>query len=203
MTVVEKEKPKTPKGVLDELRTREAAWAKAEDESRRLSSEHGEKVRRYEALTDERRRLANREPALVDHRGAPSESGNTIAKIDEAIAELGDLSDLAARAQHAQNLAGRAKQSATDYAAAHFNEVVEALQPEAEAIVAEVRERAEALTESAESYLGLVQRVEGLRHGDRTLHGIRVPGLDEGAGLVRLMRGWRDTALPLPTELRR
>jgi hypothetical protein len=138
----------------------------------------------------------------VDHLSQPLQPDNPVGQIDKQIAKLADLADLAARVEHARRLEAKAKGEWQEYVAAHFAAIVEALDPDAQAIAAAIQEKAAALAEEADAYLGLAKRVDGLRSADRRLQQVRVPAIDAGAELVRLTAGYRDVALPLPTELR-
>jgi len=189
-------------GVLAELKQLEAAWADAERHARAASVEHYSTLNRARELVDERQRVAHRDPTLVDHQGNPAEPGNPIAKLDAQLGELGDLEELAARARHAAEVAAKCKADAYAFIGPNFERIVEALHDEAVARRAAVQAAATALADEAEAYLGFAQRVDALRASDRRLARTRVPAIEAGSELVRVANGYRDSSLPLATELR-
>lgn len=189
-------------GVLAELEQLEAAWADAERHARAASVEHNKTLTNARELADQRQRAAHRDPTLVNHRGEPAESGNSIAKLDAQLGELGDLEELAARARHAGEVAAKSKADTLAFIGPRFEDIVEALQPEAEARRDAVHVAATALADAAEGYLGFAQRVDALRASDRRLARTRVPAIEAGSALVRQARRDRDGDLPLATELR-
>jgi hypothetical protein len=199
MTTATKTRPTTD--VLAALAEREQVWADAKAEASRLGSEFGVKSREAEALRDQRRRLIHDEPGLVDHTGQPAAGkDNPVKRIDSELAALGDLPDLAAQVQHARQLEERAKQATNDYVAAHLDEILSALGPEANAAVAEVARCMADLAAAAGSYLGMARRVDGLRGTDRQRQHLRVPAIDVGSDLLNFSK---DAAPPpSPTEIR-
>ena len=198
MTTATKTRPKA--NPLAELEARERAHAEAKATASELGSEWGAKVREYEALQDDRRRLVFRDPTLIDHHGNPAADDNPVAAIDAQIAELGDLPDLEARVHHARQIEQSAKQAKDDYTASHLDELLAALEPDAEAASAEVARAMAELGEAASAYLNMARRVDGWRGTDRTRQRLRVPAIDTASDLVRMAEGYG--VPPLATELR-
>jgi hypothetical protein len=193
-------KPRTD--VLASLAEREETWAAAKAEADRIGTELGVKARQAEALVDERRRLVHHEPGLTDHQGNPNPGvkDNPVAEVDSQLTALGDLVDLRAQYDHARRLEERAKQSAEDYTAAHLDAILAALQPDADALVAEVARRMAELAEASGAYLGMAGRVNALKATDRHRLHLRVPAINVGSDLLRFSK---DAAPPpSPTEIR-
>jgi hypothetical protein len=183
-------KPRTD--VLASLAEREETWAAAKAEADRIGTELGVKARQAEALVDERRRLVHHEPGLTDHQGNPNPGvkDNPVAEVDSQLTALGDLVDLRAQYDHARRLEERAKQSAEDYTAAHLDAILAALQPDADALVAE----------ASGAYLGMAGRVNALKATDRHRLHLRIPAINVGSDLLRFSK---DAAPPpSPTEIR-
>lgn len=189
--------------VLAELEKYEERWQAAADGASQASRTFAEKHAKALALLDQARAAAHRDPELIDHQGNPVDPKNEVGKLHGEIAKLGDLADLQARAEHARKIEEKAKREAHAFIAENYDAIVEALEPEAETIKRAVQERAQALAEVADSYLGMVQRVQGFQAADRTLSSIRVPGLEDASNLVRIAQGFRDTELPNPATVRR
>lgn len=188
--------------VLAALAEREQVWDQAKAEASRIGSELGVKARQAEALVDERRRLVHHEPGLTDHQGNPNPAvkDNPVAAVDKQLTALGDLVDLRAQYDHARKLEERAKQAANDFTAAHLDEILSALEPEANATVAEVARCMAELAEASGAYLGMAGRVNALKATDRNRQHLRVPAIDVGSDLLRFSK---DAAPPpLPTEIR-
>lgn len=200
MSAATKTRPKA--GPLSELKARESAWADAKAHASELGSAFGAVSRQFEALQDQRRRLVFRDPGLVDHTGSanPDRKENPVANIDAQVAELGDVEDLHARMLHARQLEQSAKQAAQDFTASHLDELLAALEPEAEAASAEVARAMAQLGEAASAYLNLARRVDGWRGTDRTRQQLRVPAIDTASDLVRMADSYG--VPPLATELR-
>lgn len=98
-------KTKTKNDALAEESRRGDAWHKAAAEASRLGFEFGAKVREARALQDERQRLIHRDPGLVNHLHEPVKTtDNPVAKVDAAIADLGDIDDLGRQVEHARRL---------------------------------------------------------------------------------------------------
>jgi hypothetical protein len=193
-------KPKTD--VLAGLAEREEAWADAKAEASQLGSELGLKTRDGEGLVDQRRRLVHHEPGLVDHQGNPNPAvkDNPVAAVDEQLTALGDLVDLRARVEHARALEERAKQSAHDFTASHFDEILGELEPQAEALVGDIVGCMAALADASNAYLNMARRVDGLKGTDRQRQHQRVPAIDTGSDLVNLSHDFEPP--PLPTVVR-
>jgi hypothetical protein len=192
-------KRRTKPDVLAGLKTRNQDWAEAKQAERVAAHEHGGKLARAKALTDERRQLAFREPGLVDHRGQPNPEVEDIriVAIDRELAELGDLEDLAAKAAHARALEQRAKQSWVDFVCSHYWEIIEASQPEAEAVAEQANEAARAFGSALQTYLEFHGRMVGFTTTMPGLDVRVVPGLDAAAELRRIVEKV-DLAPPIP-----
>jgi hypothetical protein len=184
---------------LTELEAREQAHAEAKATASDLGSEWGTRSRQLQALHDERRRLVFHDPTLVDHTGA-AVGDNRIAEIDAEIAKLGDLGELESRLAHARQIADSAKQAVDGYAAAHLDELLAALEPEAEAAVANMAAAMAALGDAASEYLNMAQRVNALKGTNPGRRHLRVPAIDTASDLVRMAEHFGTP--PLPTEVR-
>jgi hypothetical protein len=184
---------------LSELEAREQAHADAKAHASELGSDWGARSRRLQELQDQRRRLIYHDPTLVDHTGA-AVGDNQVKTIDAEIADLGDIADLESRLAHARQIANSAKQGADDFAAAHIDELLAALQPDAEAAAAKLVEAMADLGAAASAYLEMAQRVNALKGTDRQRRHLRVPALDHGSDLVRMAAEYGTP--PLPTETR-
>ena len=192
-------KPRTD--VLAGLAEREEAWGEAKAEAGQLSTEFTAKLNQARALTDRRHQLITREPGLVDHQLNPLPGkDNPVAAIDAELTALGDVVDLQARMDHARKLEERAKQAAQDFTSAHLDEILAALEPQAEATAAEVVRCMAALHDAADAYLNMARRVDGLKAADRNRQHNRVVAIDTASDLVRLSRDYGTP--PLPTEIR-
>jgi hypothetical protein len=187
---------------LGELEARELAHAEAKAHASELGSEFGAVSRQLQALHDERRKLVFRDPGLVDHHGQPNpdRKENPVAAVDAKIAELGDVEDLHARMVHARQLEQSAKQAAADFTASHLDELLAAVEPDAESASADVARAMDTLGEAAAAYLNLARRVDGWKGTDRARQHLRVPAIDTASDLVRMAEGYG--VPPLATELR-
>lgn len=188
--------------VLAELERLEGAWADAEQRASAISREHSATLNQAREIVDRRRAAAHRDPELVDHNGNPAEPGNAIAKLDAELGKLGNLEELGAKVVHARSIAEKRKAEALAFQGANFEQIVEALEPEAESHRDAVQAAAVALADASDRYLGFAKRVDGLRAADRRLAQLRVPAISVGAELVRNARAYSDAPPPLATELR-
>ncbi len=195
-------KPKPKSTALQELEALEAEHRTALDQANVAGRQFAEKLKAAQDLQRQRQHLIHREPGLVDHDHFPLDhiSDNPVAKVDEQIAELGDLEDLRRKADHTRAIADRHRQDVDAHVAGNYAAILEDLRPEAEAVAIDVRDAIEATRVSAERYIEFVNRVVGL---DSATPGInkRVPGHDAIGELKRVLRNW-DLPVPLP-ELHR
>jgi hypothetical protein len=176
---------------------REAKYAEARAKASQLGSDFGIKLRRAQELHDERRRLAHKDPALVDHTGAPVSEDNPVAAFDREIQELGDLEDLNQRAEHARKLEQSAKQSLDDYIATHFWELMETFQAEAQAVADSTNEAAKGLAHELHRYLRFHQRMAGLTAPVQGITAHVVPGLDAVSNFLKVVEAI-DLPAPIP-----
>jgi hypothetical protein len=188
---------RTKPNVRAEFDEREAKYAKARAKASELGSDFGIKLRRARELHDERRRLAHKDPSLVDHTGAPVSEDNPVAAVDREIQELGDLEDLNQRAEHARKLEQSAKQSLDDYTATHFWELMEAFEAEARAVADSTNEAAKGLAQELHRYLRFHQRIAGLTAPVQGITAHVVPGLDAVSNYLRVVESI-DLPPPVP-----
>ena len=199
MTTATRTRPKKT-DVLAGLAEREQAVTDATAKAHKLAVEFKAKYDQANALATQRQALTHRDPALVDHHGNPVDPDNPVGLVDRQICELGDLADLRLRMDHGRTLKLSARQSVTDYAAAHLPAILAALEPEAQTLVDEVVAAMAALHEAGEKYLGLAFRVAQLNSSDERRRHLRVPAVDVGSDLRHLTRDYEPP--PSPTEIR-
>jgi hypothetical protein len=183
----------------DGLKEREQKWSDARADADTLAREHSMKLRQARALADERRRLVNRQPELVDHLQAPLGPDNPAGEIDRQIAALGDLEDLWRRVEHARQIERSAKQSWGDFVASHFWELIGASREEADAVAADANEAARAFADKLNRYLEFHSRIAGFTHPVPGIDTRIVPGLQEAVDLRRVAES-ADLKPPIPEE---
>lgn len=181
---------------LDELERLEQDLNEAR-EKRSKESRHLKTIAdQAQALLDERNRLINRDPSLVDHRGAPV-GKNAVAKIDDQARELGDLGDLRDRHEHAKRIEAAAQREFNSYVEQNIVEIAEAVRPGAEAAAERVIESAVAFDAALADWTAVYQRSAGLVAPVRRLTGRDVPGMEQASGLRRQLRDF-DIPAPYP-----
>ena len=188
-------KTKSAAAELEKLKT---VQAKADAEASRLGREHGEHQRRHRALSDERQRLAHREPGLVTHTGEPNTrvKANPISTIDEQLAAIPDLGDLYAQVEHARRIADRARLDVETFVGENTVELHEALRPKADAVAANVNELAKGqLLDALNDYLAVHGEAVALTIPLAGIDGRAVPGIDAVANLRQVLE---NVDLPAP-----
>lgn len=183
---------------LTELEDLEAAATKAIAEANQTSRELEDAHGRLRALLEERNRLVQRQPDLIDHHGTPLDDNNEVGKVDAAIADLPDIDDLNARATHTRKLERFARQKVEDHIAANFPALVEAFKPQAEEVTARLTGALSDALLVAEQYLGTFNRSVGLTAPVQGVDGRCVPGLDSVSELLRLLRDFTELPAPYP-----
>jgi hypothetical protein len=195
-TATKAKAPKAP-DLLAEVDRLERAWREAEAKAKDAGTKHAQAFNRHTELADQRRRLAHREPHLVDHLGQPNPdiTDNPVKAIDAEIAKLGDVNDLLARRDHARRLTEAAKQDWAGLVAEHFTEIVSALEPEAEAKVAAVQAAGEQLAAAVNDWLLMHARAVELTTAVAHVDGRSVP---DNGGPTKLKQDAEALTLPLP-----
>jgi hypothetical protein len=190
----------TKPSAADGLAERGRKLDKARADASALGTELATKLRQVQALADERRRLVHRDPTLVDHLGVPVGPNNPVGKVDQEVEKLGDLQDLAQRAEHARQIERSAQQSWDDYVASHFSELLDAKREEAVAVAASANEAARAFEAELRNYMEFHGRIAGLTRPVPGIDTRIVPGLNTAADLLRLIEPV-DLVPPIPEEI--
>jgi hypothetical protein len=187
---------------LSELEAREEKAEKARAEANAAGAGAEGKRQMIAALEEEKRRLYQEDPSSFDHRGNPLKASSPAGKIATELGKL-DFGDALARYEHAKQIAESAEQSCRDFCIAHYAELLEAVEPQAEAAAAEVERCGQALHAAAIKYLALAQRIDGWRGAaaqrDTDLRHIRIGAVDRGSELLRATEPLT-ASVPLPTE---
>jgi hypothetical protein len=194
-------KTKAP-SAADELDTLEQGWADAKAEADNLGRDFHDRRARAQDLLELRRHRIHRDPGLVDHRNQPVDPDGEIAQIDRDVAALGDLVDLHAQFDHARTLEESAKRACYSHIETHFDDLVEALRPRAEAAVASVRDKADEMLEAIGEYRAVHGRAVWFTEPIRSLDGRNVPGINTVSNLMRTLETI-DLPTPLPNPERR
>ncbi len=168
--------------------------------AREKSSEIGREVRAVgqtlRPLLDRRAGLIKRDPALVDHTGAPVDDDNPVAQVDREIAELPDLNDLQARYEHSKRVTAVAEQKVRDFISQNQETVAAGFEPQAERAAAELKKASEEALAAANFYLASIRRAAGIRNAtgrNRT----PVPGEDQIGPLIKTLQALAE--MPAPT----
>jgi hypothetical protein len=176
-------KPKSARSVLVDLERREAEVAELEAKARDLGSESQSARNQIKVLNEERRKLIHREPALVDHRGRPTETiaDNAILDVDKKLNACADAADLEAQHLHARQVADRAEQSVRDWTKSRTDALAEALAPMLRQHHTEAQARLDEAAEAVSGYSALARRFE-------VLTGQRLSAVEHLSGLHRLLK---------------
>ena len=184
-------KKTSPKAESDK---RKQAWDSAEHQARELGRELSIKVATGRGLHEQRQRLIQRNPLLVNHKGEPV-GANEVAVIDKHMADLGDLGDLEQQVIHAKRVAESRKQAFADHSAAHYGEIVADQRTESDTHTAELNQAVAKTLDLARRQLAHIRNAENQAVlAGRNPRSIR--GLDEVAELIGRLQG-----LHIPTPL--
>ena len=184
------------KATLAELQALEQELHEAREKRGQCGTRLRQLADQAQALLDERHRLINRDPALVDHRGSPV-AENEVSKIDDQARELGDLGDVQAEHEHLKKIEAASQRKLDTYIDGNIDEVAEGVRPEAEAVAFRVIAKAAELDASLAEWIAVYQRSAGLIAPVRRLTGRDVPGVEQASGLRRQLRDF-DIPAPYP-----
>jgi chromosome segregation ATPase len=197
----------TKTDVLTELTAREQKAESARAEANAAGVKLSEERSKVEALQGELRRLYSENPEDFDHLRQPVKPSSEAGKIAKQLEKL-DLEDVHARSLHASQVSTSADQALRDYAAAHYTELLEAIEPQAEAAADEVQRCGQALNAAAQQYMGIAQRIDGWRNAaarrdrrNKDLQRARSVGIEKGGELMRQAAQFTEP-IPSPTETR-
>ena len=188
--------------VLADLAARVEKEERTRAEAEAAGAEFEQMRQQVEALQEQHRKLHQEDPESFDHNGQPKKSSSEAGKVAKQLADL-DLGDAQARYLHATQIQERAEQSTRDFVAAHYHELLEAVEPEAEAVTAKLQRAGEGFHAALLEYLGVVQKIEGWRGAaavrNHDLRHVRSPALEHASGLVKTTKQFTQPA-PSPLE---
>ena len=99
----------------------------------------------------------------------------------------------------------QAEQSLSDWTASHFDQLLMAIEPEAEKVAAELQRDGQALYQKAREYFTFSQRIDGWRGAaslhDGKLRRLRIVGIDVGSDLLNRAEYFTGP-VPSPAEVR-
>jgi hypothetical protein len=195
--------PRISKEARNALERLEAAEARAAEAAQKASeAATNERTARAEvdALITQRNHLADRDPNLITHTGAPNPEieGNPLFAIDEALKGI-DLEDLTLRTAHARKLEERERAEVEAVIWGNYPAIEGALLPQVEAAQELARDKIGEALESVEVLIGWNHRFTNLAANAPGIDGRAVRGIEH---LAALRKSLTNAALPSPIPVK-
>ena len=191
---------KEAKQAFEQLEQLEAEVARRRQEAGEAAQEEKRAREEVETLAGQRIGLADRDPELILHTGAPNPGveKNPLVAIDEALGKF-DLEDLAAKTHHTRKLLRAAELKVEDLIAAKYPLIEEALMPEVEQATQEASERIASAAQSVERLIGWNHRFTHLAANAPGLDPRSVRGIEH---LGALRKSLEQAVLPSPIPIK-
>lgn len=194
--MIETEEMKTSEVLveLDRLRERVAKFTAEESEYARKGFAAQKEIQRLEA---EARRLAMKDPELVDAFGVAVSKSNAVGKVQAAREMVEDPAALYAQRDHAARIREKTEAELIAFVRDNFDAIHRARVPEAERVRDQVRAFRDQYRAAAEAFLVFAQESVALTGPHPEYDGRHVEGIDQVSDLLRVLGRLDD--LPLPT----